>query len=133
MFTKKPAEEGCGKWLSTKTTRKIAQSIKNTSGSKKGKKKPLLFKNVSDHIPGAIISSSPLSSREIEMLSRVKQSKMDQFFKPVESNNQKENAEFEDDLGLRPMDEEKCDNSERVTRKHQKLPMSSQLGNFSKY
>jgi hypothetical protein len=88
MFTNQGKDQGCGKWLTTKTTRKIAQSLKrkNTGGAKKGRRKPSVFK--SDHGPGVVVSSTPMAPRLVEMLSRAKQAKVEQFFKPVVSKDQ---------------------------------------------
>lgn len=122
MFSK-PAE-GCGKWLTTKTTRRIAQSVKN-NGPKKVKKKSSLFKN-SSHIYGAVISNSSMSQSEIEMLSRVKQSKMDQFFKPSASSNKKRKSVASDRSELELINKDKSTASKATSRSHQTLSTSLQ-------
>ncbi|XP_031554889.1 uncharacterized protein LOC116291814 [Actinia tenebrosa] len=105
MFGNQGSDQGCGKWLTTKNTRRIAQSLKqkNARGTRKGRKKQSVIKT--DHLPGVVtsISSTPMSPRLIEMLSRVKQAKVERFFKPAGSKdqeNKKSESEERNDDGL---------------------------------
>lgn len=99
MFSNQGSDQGCGKWLTTKNTRRIAQSLKqkNARGTKKGRKKQSVIKG--DHLPGVVISSTPMPPRLVEMLSRVKQAKVERFFKPVGSKDQEDKrSESEDSV-----------------------------------
>jgi len=110
-------EQGCGKWLSTKTTRRIAQSIKNSNGYKlKHRRKRPALTTTRD------LAASVISLSDNENLSRTKQSKMEQFFKPIHSSIRKNNPGFLLDLN------EKADNSKTLTlvRQHQKLQICDQ-------